>query len=69
MTYTARCPHGELWAVCRACPEWTGWPDPLRAEGTDDDPPEPFNRRLGMKVCAALLLLAFVLWKLRLVRP
>ena len=22
-----RCEHGELWAACRACPPWDGWPD------------------------------------------
>jgi len=36
MTYTVRCRHGELFATCRECPEWTGWPDPLYV--SEDEP-------------------------------
>lgn len=34
-TWSYRCPHGELWAVCRECPPDV---DPLRPPLTDEEP-------------------------------
>ncbi len=64
MTYTVRCRHGELFATCRECPEWTGWPDPLYV--SEDEPvragnPLTVSEPRGFAAgCAFLLLVAAV---------
>ena len=64
MTYATRCQHGELWAVCRECPDdvspWSR-ADPLRPFETDEEPwtLERENReRSGLIAAACVLAIA-----------
>lgn len=76
MTYATRCEHGELWAVCRECPDdvspWVR-ADPFRAPLTDEEPWSPSperdardrSRLLAAGCVLALALLTAYLWSIR----